>query len=128
MPSVNGAPCVTRATIAGKRGGFAFAVVADEGCRESERHGLGKKANIDDNGFIYRQTIGGWDPQQLIGQRMTIWSAAGPVPAVISRKPIHLLSDEERKQVAKLDDLWLDIGARDREEAASVVKIGDGVT
>lgn len=85
-------------------------------------------SHIDDNGFIYTQTIGGWDPQQLIGQRMTIWCATGPVPAVISRKPIHLLSDEERKQVAKLDDLWLDIGAKDRDEAASVVKIGDAVT
>ncbi len=85
-------------------------------------------SHIDDNGFIYTQTIGGWDPQQLIGQRMTIWTTTGPIPAVISRKPIHLLSDEERKQVAKLDDLWLDIGAKDREETASLVKIGDAVT
>lgn len=85
-------------------------------------------SHIDDNGFIYTQTIGGWDPQQLIGQRMTIWAATGPIPAVISRKPIHLLTDEERKQVAKLDDLWLDIGAKDRDEAASVIKIGDAVT
>lgn len=85
-------------------------------------------SHIDENGFIYTQTIGGWDPQQLIGQKMTIWAKDGPVAAVISRKPIHLLSDEERKQVAKLDDLWLDIGAKDRDEAATVVKIGDAVT
>jgi tetrahedral aminopeptidase len=84
--------------------------------------------HINDNGFIYSQTIGGWDAQQLIGQRMVIWTAAGEVPAIISRKPIHLLTDEERKQVAKLDDLWLDIGAKSKEEAASVVKIGDPVT
>ncbi|MCA9261766.1 MAG: M42 family peptidase, partial [Planctomycetales bacterium] len=25
---------------------------------------------INDDGFIYTNTIGGWDPQQLIGQRM----------------------------------------------------------
>ncbi len=42
--------------------------------------------HINDNGFIYAQTIGGWDPQQLIGQRMVIWSSSGPIPAVISRK------------------------------------------
>jgi endoglucanase len=83
---------------------------------------------IDDNGFIYTQTIGGWDSQQLIGQRMTIWTDFGPIPAVIARKPIHLLSDEERKQVVKLEDLWLDIGARNKAEAAEVVKIGDPVT
>lgn len=85
-------------------------------------------SHIDDNGFIYAQTIGGWDPQQLIGQRMTIWTAGGPIPAVISRKPIHLLTDEEKKQVCKLEDLWLDIGAKDKADAAEVVKIGDPVT
>ena len=83
---------------------------------------------IDDQGFIYTQPIGGWDTQQLIGQRMVVWTDGGPVPAVISRKPIHLLSDEERKQVVKLEDIWLDIGARDKAEAASLVRIGDPVT
>ncbi len=84
--------------------------------------------HINENGFIYAQTIGGWDAQQLIGQRMVIWTAEGPVPAVISRKPIHLLSDEERKSVVKLDDLWLDIGARNKAEVAGIIKIGDPVT
>ena len=45
--------------------------------------------HIDEKGFIYTQPIGGWDPQQLIGQRMTIWADSGAVPAVIARKPIH---------------------------------------
>ena len=69
-------------------------------------------SHIDADGFLYAQTIGGWDPQQLVGQRMTIWAQDGPVPAVISRKPIHLLEEEERKQVVKIKELWLDIGAR----------------
>ncbi len=84
--------------------------------------------HIDDNGFLYVQPIGGWDPQQLIGQRLTVWSADGPVPGVIARKPIHLLTDEERKQVPKLKDLWLDIGAKDKEEAEGAVRVGDPVT
>ena len=83
---------------------------------------------IDSDGFLYTQTIGGWDPQQLIGQRMTIWTADGPVVAVIARKPIHLLSDQERKQVVKLDDLWLDIGANSKDHALELVGIGDPVT
>lgn len=85
-------------------------------------------SQIDDNGFIYSQPIGGWDPQQLIGQRMTIWTAGGPIPAVIARKPIHLLTDEERKQVVKQQDLWLDIGAKNKQEASDAVRIGDAVT
>ena len=83
---------------------------------------------IDDEGFVYAQTIGGWDPQQLIGQSMTIWTSKGPVPAVISRKPIHLLNEAERKQVVQLEQLWLDIGARDKAAAEGAVSIGDGVT
>jgi putative aminopeptidase FrvX len=85
-------------------------------------------SQIDAEGFIYTQTIGGWDPQQLIGQRMTIWTKSGPIPAVIARKPIHLLNEEERKTVVKEKDLWLDIGAKDKDEAAGLVRIGDPVT
>lgn len=85
-------------------------------------------AYIDDLGFLYAQTIGGWDPQQLIGQAMTIWTDGGPVPAVIARKPIHLLSDAERKRVVELNELWLDIGAKDKAEAESLVRVGDPVT
>jgi putative aminopeptidase FrvX len=85
-------------------------------------------SHINDNGYIYTNTIGGWDPQQLIGQRMTIYTADGPVPAIIARKPIHLLDQDERKQVVKQKDLWLDIGAKDKEEAAKAIAIGDPVT
>jgi putative aminopeptidase FrvX len=84
--------------------------------------------HIDSDGFIYTNTIGGWDPQQLIGQRLTIHGASGPIPAVIARKPIHLLDQDERKQVVKTKDMWLDIGAKKKEEAAEVVRIGDPVT
>ncbi len=83
---------------------------------------------IDEQGFLYAQTIGGWDPQQLIGQAMTIWTVNGPVAGVISRKPIHLLSAKEREEVVKLEEMWLDIGATSRDEAVSVVRIGDPVT
>ena len=83
---------------------------------------------IDDNGFIYTLPVGGWDPQQLIGQRMTIWTKAGPVAGVIARKPIHLLNTDERGKVVKLEEMWIDIGATDKADAASVVRIGDPVT
>jgi len=85
-------------------------------------------SHINENGYIYTNTIGGWDPQQLIGQRMTIYTTSGPIPAVIARKAIHLLDEEERKKVVKTKELWLDIGAKDRDEAAAAVAIGDAVT
>ncbi len=84
--------------------------------------------HIDDMGFLRVNTIGGWDMQMLIGQRLTVWAEAGPVTGVIARKPIHLLTEEERKQVPKIQELWLDIGAASEAEAREAVRIGDPVT
>jgi endoglucanase len=83
---------------------------------------------IDSDGYISVQPIGGWDPMQLVGSRVVIWTASGAVPGVIARKPIHLLTDEERKVVPKMKDLWIDIGAPDKADAESVVRVGDCVT
>jgi len=85
-------------------------------------------SHIDEEGFVYAQTIGGWDPQQLIGQSMTIWTRNGPIAAAISRKPIHLLTTEERTRVVRLEELWLDVGARDGEAARECIRIGDPIT
>ena len=84
--------------------------------------------HIDEQGFLYVQPIGGWDPQILVGQRMTVWTDKGAVPGIVSRKPIHLLTEEERKQVVKMKDLWVDIGVRDKAEAAELVRVGDPIT
>ena len=83
---------------------------------------------IDADGFISVQPIGGWDPIQLVGARVVVWTAGGPVPGVMSRKPIHLLTEEERKTVPKMKDLWIDIGAGDKAEVEGVVRVGDPVT
>lgn len=83
---------------------------------------------ISEEGFLYTQTVGGWDPQQLIGQRMTVWGSDGPIPGVIARKAIHLLEDAEKKKVVKASELWIDIGANSREQAEAMVEIGDQVT
>ncbi|MCA9138912.1 MAG: M42 family metallopeptidase [Planctomycetales bacterium] len=83
---------------------------------------------IDENGFVYAQTIGGWDPQQLIGQAMSIWTDHGQVPAVISRKPIHLLTPDERTKVVGLDEMWLDVGATSGKQAADLIRVGDPIT
>lgn len=80
---------------------------------------------VNGNGFIYFKTIGGWDPQILPGQRIDIKTKKGIIQGVIGRKPIHLLQQEERKKVIKIEDLWIDIGAKNKKEALSLVDIGD---
>jgi endoglucanase len=84
--------------------------------------------HIDDRGFLWVHAIGGWDPQVLIGQRVQVWTTNGPVPGVIARKPIHLLTPDERKVVPEIKNLWVDIAAKDGEEARSVVTVGDPIT
>lgn len=84
--------------------------------------------HIDDMGFLRVNAVGGWDMQILLGQKVTVHTATGPVPGVIARKPIHLLSDSERKTVPKISDLWIDIGSNSQAETAEIVQIGDSAT
>jgi putative aminopeptidase FrvX len=81
--------------------------------------------HIDDKGFLRFTGVGGWDPQILVGQRVEVATRDGVVPGVIGKKPIHLLKDDERKKVAELKDLHIDIGAKDADEARGLVRIGD---
>jgi len=84
--------------------------------------------HVDGDGYLYVQPIGGWDVQILLGQYLTVWTATGPVPGVIARKAIHLLTPDERKKVPEFTDIWIDIGCRNKEEAEQLVRPGDVVT
>lgn len=84
--------------------------------------------NVDEQGFLNIQPIGGWDMQVLIGQHLTIWGKDGPIHGVISRKATHLLTDEEKKKVPQFIDVWVDMGAKDKADAEAVVRPGDVVT
>jgi endoglucanase len=83
---------------------------------------------INDEGFLYFGPVGGWDAEVVIGQRVTIHTAAGPVRGVIGKRAIHLMDEEDRKKKSELHTLWIDIGVKDRAEAEKVVGIGDSVT
>jgi endoglucanase len=81
--------------------------------------------HIDDDGFLRFAGVGGWDTQILVGQRVEIVTRDGVVPGAIGKKPIHLLKDDERKKVAEIKELHIDIGANDGDEARAMVRIGD---
>ena len=63
-----------------------------------------------------------------MGVRVTIWGRKGPIEGVIGRKAIHLLTEEERRRVPKVTDLWVDIGAESKAEAEEYVRVGDAGT
>ncbi len=80
---------------------------------------------IDDDGYVSFDTIGGWDHQVFVGQRVQLLAKHGTVPGVIGKKAIHLMDKEDREKVSKADDLWIDIGATSRKQAEGLVRIGD---
>lgn len=107
------------ARVPGTAGGPALAVVG-----HIDEIGL-HISHIDDDGYLRFGQVGGWDAGVLIGQRVRLHTRGGPVIGVIGRKPIHLLKDEDRKQLPELKDLHVDIGAKSGEEARELVRIGD---
>jgi endoglucanase len=83
---------------------------------------------LDDDGYIYFGPVGGWDAEIAVGQRVTIWTANGPVVGVIGKRAIHLMDEEDRRKKSELYKLWIDIGVASREEAERTVEIGDPIT
>lgn len=82
---------------------------------------------IDEQGFLWFEKIGGWDDQVVVGSRIRIVTSNGQVQGVIGKKAAHLLKPADREKVTVIDDLWIDIGAKDRAAAQARVEIGDAV-
>jgi len=81
--------------------------------------------HVEDGGLLRFQGVGGWDPQVLVGQRVLLQTKNGEVPGVIGKKAIHVMESEERKKVSEIKSLWIDIGAKDGDEAKERVRVGD---
>jgi putative aminopeptidase FrvX len=81
--------------------------------------------HIDDDGFLRFGQVGGWDPIQLIGQRILLETRGGSAQGVIGRRAIHQLDPDERKQAPELKSLHIDIGAASGDEARERVRVGD---
>jgi putative aminopeptidase FrvX len=81
--------------------------------------------HIDDDGYVSFDTIGGWDHQVFVGQRVQLLGRGGPVVGVVGKKAIHLIEKDDRDKVSKVEDLWIDIGASNRGEAQDRLRIGD---
>ena len=81
--------------------------------------------HIDDDGFVYIAPVGGWDVQVLVGQRLRFAGAHGEVLGVVGKKPIHLMKPDDRDKASKMTDLWVDVGAATRAEAAALLSVGD---
>lgn len=81
--------------------------------------------SITSDGFLKFKTVGGIETPALMFRKVKI---NGNINGVISGKPIHLISASEAKKMPEKESLYIDIGAKDREEAEKTVKIGDMAT
>lgn len=77
--------------------------------------------SINNKGLIKFQTLGGWWSQVLLAQRVQIMTDQGPIIGVIGSTPPHLLEEGQRNKPMDLKQMYIDIGADDKEDA---IKLG----
>lgn len=83
---------------------------------------------IDDAGYVYVKTLGGFDVSLLPGLRLDIYHQGKVVRGLIGKKAVHMIRSGDDNPKLKLEDLWIDIGAGSKEEALKKVAIGDVIT
>ena len=74
---------------------------------------------VTKNGFVKFQTLGGWFSQVMLAQVWDIHTDKGIVKAVSGSKPPHLIPADKRSEAIKIDDIYLDVGAKSKAEALS---------
>lgn len=82
--------------------------------------------HIDDKGFLRIIPIGGFDPRTLMAQKVVVHGKK-ELAGVMGSKPVHVLSEEEKKKVLKVEDYFIDLGLPS-EKVKELVSIGDAVT
>jgi len=80
--------------------------------------------DIDEDGFLRFGNLGGIDSRVLTGRRVRCGDERKQVAGIISAKPIHLMDKQEREKAPDPDKLYIDIGAKSREEAERMVERG----
>ena len=76
---------------------------------------------ITSDGFLKFQTVGGIETESLICKKVRFGATFG----VIGAKPIHQSSADERKRLPSKESLYIDIGAKDKEDAEKYISLGD---
>jgi putative aminopeptidase FrvX len=76
------------------------------------------------DGKLRVRPLGGWDPEVLVGQHVELRASDGRlVPGVVGKLPIHL-APKDGPTRSSIETLWVDIGARNAEDARELVGVG----
>ena len=79
---------------------------------------------ITEEGYLKFGTVGGIDPRVLCGRHVIVGDKR-KLHGVIASKAIHLQTPEERTKATPVKSMYIDIGAKTREEALKHVSVGD---
>jgi len=80
--------------------------------------------HVGDDGMLAVRQLGGFDPRTVAAQRVEILTRDGRLPGVIGVRKQKTRRGEDPKPY-EFSDLFVDIGARDRDEATQLVRPGD---
>ena len=84
--------------------------------------------NITKEGFLQFAKMGGIDDRILLAQKVIVYTNKGSIDGIVGSKPPHIQKEEERKKIIAFDELFIDIGAENKEDAAKKgVKVGDAI-
>jgi endoglucanase len=79
--------------------------------------------HIEENGFLRFTTLGGFDPKTLSAQRVWVHGRKDLL-GLIGSKPIHIMTDEERGKMPKIESFFIDLGMP-RAKVEKIVSVGD---
>jgi len=79
--------------------------------------------SVTDDGYLKFATVGGIDPNILISKKVVI--GTNKIKGVIGVKPIH--HNKSNEQNIKISDLYIDVGALNKDDALKIIEIGDYV-
>ena len=77
---------------------------------------------ITEDGFLRFSLIGDMDRRTVLGKKVFLGDKR--VPGIIGMKPIHLTEKGERERIPKEEDLYIDIGAYQKDRAEAMVEPG----
>lgn len=80
---------------------------------------------IEEDGYLRVGKLGGYDAAVLTGRSLWLGDEAKRVPGVIAAKGIHQMDAKERKKLPEMEDLYIDIGTKSREETEKLLQRGD---
>lgn len=82
--------------------------------------------NITDDGLIKFSSVGGINSNVVLGKRVLVGEKK--YPGVVGSKPVHLLEKNEKEKSVSIDDMYIDIGAKNKKDAEQYVSPGEYIS